>query len=111
MRVARLLAILAAFGGNIPAGVAQQQDLGNLPPGPGREETFYLCSACHSIRLVTQQGLSRQAWDDTLDWMVEEQGMPKPEKDERALILDYLAEHYGREAQREDCVTPWGRTC
>ena len=110
MRLRWLLLILATVGGDISTGAAQE-DLGGLPPGPGRDETFYLCSACHSIRLVTQQGLSRQAWDDTLDWMVKEQGMPKPEKGERALILDYLAEHYGRESQKEDCVTPWGRTC
>lgn len=67
--------------------------LASLPEGPGKEETFYACHGCHSFRLVVQQGLSRARWDKTLDWMVEEQGMPELGED-RTLILDYLAEHY-----------------
>jgi cytochrome c2 len=66
-----------------------------LPPGPGREEVFYTCQACHSLKIVVQQGLTRHSWDETLVWMVEEQGMPELEEEERDLILDYLAEHYG----------------
>jgi len=61
------------------------------PPGPGREETGYLCNSCHSLAIVKQQGLSREDWDELLDWMAEEQGMPELEGEERALILDYLA--------------------
>ena len=68
--------------------------LASLPEGPGKEETFYACHGCHSFRLVSQQGLSRKHWDETLDWMVEEQGMPELEEDERTLILDYLEAHY-----------------
>ncbi|MEM9442972.1 MAG: aldehyde dehydrogenase [Pseudomonadota bacterium] len=68
--------------------------LASLPEGPGKEEAFYACHGCHSFRLVSQQGLSRKHWDETLDWMVEEQGMPELEEDERALILDYLEAHY-----------------
>lgn len=67
------------------------QDFMGLPPGPGREEVFYTCSACHSIRMVTQQRLRRDVWDETLTWMVEEQEMPELEADERQVILDYLA--------------------
>ncbi len=61
-----------------------------LPPGRGREAVFYTCSACHSILLVVQQRLSRDVWDETLDYMVKEQAMPEMEPDERAVILDYL---------------------
>lgn len=68
--------------------------LASLPEGPGKEETFYACHGCHSFRLVVQQGLSRKHWDETLDWMVEEQGMPELDDDERVLILDYLEAHY-----------------
>lgn len=74
----------------MPAAHAQD-DLDGLPAGPGQEETYYTCSACHSIRLVTQQRLSRSRWDHLLDWMVAEQGMAELMADERALILDYLA--------------------
>ncbi len=68
--------------------------LASLPEGPGKEETFYACHGCHSFRLVAQQGLSRKHWDETLDWMVEEQGMPELDDEERVLILDYLEAHY-----------------
>lgn len=79
------------------AGAPAQDELGGLPAGPGQEETYYACSACHSIRLVTQQRLPRRRWDHLLDWMVEEQGMPELPADERELILGYLTTHYGYE--------------
>lgn len=71
------------------------EDWLGLPPGEGREEVFYTCQACHSLKTVQQQGLSRDSWKDTLVWMVEEQGMPEPEPDEMKLILDYLDVYYG----------------
>jgi cytochrome c len=52
-------------------------DWDGLPPGSGREEVYYSCQACHSLAIVKQQGLSRESWDETLVWMVEEQGMPE----------------------------------
>jgi mono/diheme cytochrome c family protein len=61
-----------------------------FPAGPGREETFYTCTACHGFKLVAQQGMSRQRWDDTLNWMTEKQGMPALEGNDRKLVLDYL---------------------
>lgn len=86
-------------GGGVIASAATARSaedlLSRLPEGPGKEETFYLCSACHSFRMVWQQGLSRDSWDETLDWMAEEQGMSELEGDERRLILDYLAANYG----------------
>ena len=66
-----------------------------LPVGKGREVVFGLCQACHSLAIVKQQGLSRASWDDTLKWMVEEQGMPELEPATRNLVLDYLSTHYG----------------
>lgn len=70
-------------------------DWDGLPPGPGREEVYYNCQACHSLAIVKQQGLARKSWADTLDWMVEEQGMPEIDAAERTLILDYLSTFYG----------------
>jgi len=66
-----------------------------LPAGEGRDEVFGLCGACHSLKLVVQQGLSRSRWSDTLDYMTEEQEMPELEPEQRKLILDYLARFYG----------------
>ena len=75
---------------------AQEQDWQGLPTGPGREEVFYSCNACHSLKLVTQQGMSRERWDETLEWMVEEQGMAEIEDAlMRDRILDYLSIRFG----------------
>ena len=65
------------------------------PAGPGQVEAGQLCGACHSLAIVKQQRLSRARWDRLLDWMVEEQGMAAQSPDQRALILDYLAAHFG----------------
>ena len=75
-------------------------DWQGLPPGPGREEVFYLCQACHSLAIVKQQGLDRETWDETLVWMVEEQEMPEPEPEERDLMLGYLSTHFGRDTAK-----------
>ncbi len=65
-----------------------------LPAGVGRFETEAYCSACHSLRLVVQQGLSRADWDELLDWMIEEQEMQPMEAADRAKVLGYLAKHF-----------------
>ncbi len=75
--------------------VAEADEWDGLPSGAGREEVYSLCGACHSLMIVKQQGLSRDAWDETLVWMVEEQGMPELDPDSLGLVLDYLAAHYG----------------
>lgn len=74
----------------------EEKDWQGLPPGAGREEVFYTCNVCHSIMLVTQQGMSRRRWNETLEWMVEEQGMNEiGDATTRDLILDYLSTHFG----------------
>ncbi len=96
-----LLALGVGFAVGLPGTTLAQdtapaaQEFGGLPPGEGREEVYGLCSACHSLMIVKQQRLSRKAWQDTLKWMTETQGMPQlpPETLER--ITNYLAEHYG----------------
>lgn len=98
-----IVSVLTALTwGLMPPGSLLAQDtvdrdealLASLPEGPGKEETFYACHGCHSFRLVVQQGLSRKHWDETLDWMIEEQGMPELDDEERTLILDYLEVNY-----------------
>ncbi|KXF82076.1 c-type cytochrome [Enterovibrio coralii] len=53
------------------------------------------CSSCHSLHLVVQQGLSKESWDETLEWMVDEQGMDPLEPEDHEKVLVYLATHYG----------------
>ena len=66
--------------GGPPARAAEtaQDEWQGLPPGKGREETFYLCGACHSLKIVTQQGLSRDTWDEAMDWIVTQAGAIGP---------------------------------
>ena len=61
------------------------------PAGPNRDDAFYFCTACHSFRIVAQQGMSRERWDDSLTWMVERHSMPDVQGVQRQKILDYLA--------------------
>jgi hypothetical protein len=71
-----------------------------LPEGHGREDTFYRCTACHSTALIRRSRLSRDRWDELMDWMTERHGMPALEGDERRLIVDYLAGAFPPHEQR-----------
>ena len=68
---------------------------GVMVAAPGASETFDACASCHSERIVAQQGLTREQWDELLDWMVDEHEMEPMEASARTTVLDYLAEHYG----------------
>ena len=61
-----------------------------FPAGPGRDDAFYACTACHNFKLVAQQGMTRPQWEDSLQWMTDRHGMsPLPAKDQK-VVLDYL---------------------
>jgi hypothetical protein len=83
-----LVALLA-----LPA--ASEEDFGGLPEGEGREDVFYNCQACPSLRTLTQQSLPRSRWDQILDDMVHVHGMHELDEDERERVLDYLADEFG----------------
>ncbi len=76
------------------ASLAQDSEYGVLHEAPGVEETFIYCAACHSERLVAQQGLTRQDWEELFVWMVEEQEMEEIEEPDRSTVLDYLTKYY-----------------
>jgi len=80
---------------------AQEDEYLGLPDAPGREEVAAYCGACHSLKLVVQQGLTRKGWEDLLVWMYEEQEMPELEPDEEKLVLDYLAKYVNPETQKQ----------
>ena len=69
---------------------------GILTPGENMALVAAICSACHSLHMVAQQGLSRSRWDKMLDWMIEEQGMEELDGDNREAVLDYLSTYYGQ---------------
>ena len=87
-----LVAGLVAVALATPAPAAEvQEEPSALPDGPHRDEVFYFCTACHSARLVKNQGMSRERWDETLTWMTTRHGMPPLAGEERERFLDYLA--------------------
>lgn len=94
MRVRLIALVLLGLGS--PAW-AQEDAYGGLPAGEGRDLVYGTCTACHSTAIIRQQGMTRTAWDRTLTWMVEKQGMPDPPPDMRAAILDYLSEQFPAE--------------
>lgn len=75
-------------------------DYGGLPAGEGRDLVYGVCTACHSARLVMQQGMSRSRWQKTLTWMQEEQGMPELPPEQMDTILDYLAAQFPEDRRR-----------
>lgn len=77
-----------------PAFEPQVEDIETLPPGEGREATFYNCTACHAFKLVAAQGMPRERWNDTIQWMIERHNMPPPTPQERTAMLDYLAKTF-----------------
>lgn len=83
-------------GGEVPAPrSAPPPELGVLVDEEGAEETYAYCTACHSERIVAQQGLTRADWEELLEQMVEEHGMNPIEEPDLGRVLAYLATHYG----------------
>lgn len=98
-----LAAAMAIFVAGVQPSRADVHELTTLgyPEEPGRDEVEAYCSACHSLKLVVQQGLSRQDWDELMVWMVEEQEMEEIEAEDRQLVLDYLAKFVSIEAAQK----------
>jgi hypothetical protein len=102
---AAALAVLALANGAAGQQVIEEPSV--FPDGPYRDEVFYLCTACHSSRLVRNQAMSRERWDETLTWMTERHGMPALQGAERAQFLDYLTTHFGPAAKGEARRAPF----
>lgn len=90
IRAAALALALVA----VPAAAQMPETEDVLPAGPGREVVFPLCTACHASAVIRRSGLTRERWDELMDWMTERHGMPPLEGEQRTVIVDYLAEHF-----------------
>jgi hypothetical protein len=62
----------------------------DYPAGPGRDDTFYACTACHGFKLIAAQGLTRRQWDESVNLMRRSHNMPPLEGNDRKIVLDYL---------------------
>lgn len=52
------------------------------------------CSACHSTKLITQAGKTREGWIESIRWMQKNHGLWDLGPTEPG-VLDYLAKNYG----------------
>jgi cytochrome c553 len=68
----------------------------DLPAGSGRDIVVARCATCHETDLITQQRLSRAAWEREIDKMVRWGAVV--ESQQREPLLDYLAAHFARTA-------------
>jgi hypothetical protein len=81
----------------------------DLPEGPGREETFYACTACHGLDLIKAQKMDAAGWERTIDYMIDTHGMFTPDPDHRALIVNYLATAFPAGAPGQQYDNPFLR--
>ena len=98
-----LMVCLALAAAGRPAAPARSEETPEaLPPGEGREEVFHACTACHGTAVIRRSRLSREGWDELMDWMTEKHGMPRLEGEDRRVIVDYLARVFppGTQQQR-----------
>ena len=72
-----------------------EMEVGVLFKDRGAEEVYAYCAACHSERIVSQQGLTRDGWVELFEWMVDEQDMEEIEEPDLTLVLNYLEKNYG----------------
>lgn len=68
---------------------------GQLPEGPGRDETVKLCKTCHEVARSISVRQDRAGWSTTLRKMTAF-GMKASDK-ELDLVLDYLSNHFPAE--------------
>lgn len=77
--------------------VALRSDLGNLPDTPGVEDTYFMCTACHSAQTFAQLRVTDARWEYLWDWMISDQNMPDYGPEARETILAYLKMHFSSE--------------
>ncbi len=92
LAVATLLAFAA--GSVVAQDERESEEPTVFPEGEYRDETFYLCTACHGSDLVRAQGHSRDRWAEVLKIMVERHNMAELEGEELDRTLDYLAKAF-----------------
>ena len=79
---------------------AEIKDGVHLPTGFIADKDFELvvsnCTGCHSSDLVIQNRMTKQGWEDIIEWMQKKQNLWDLGPN-RAKIVDYLAKNYAPE--------------
>jgi cytochrome c5 len=88
-----LILLLAFFTATATAGENQIF----LKERPGKNLVASQCATCHSLDYITQHAaiLDRAGWEKTVGKMINTMGAPINEADKR-IIIDYLAQNYGK---------------
>jgi len=81
-------------------------DAQGFPEAPGQRLVLAHCTACHSAKLVQQNRATRHGWSELIDWMQRKQGLWVLDPRQEAVMLDYLAAHYGPNAEAEQYRRP-----
>ena len=89
-----LLAVVMILASDLSA--KEKRNYHGLPAGDGVDLVLKNCTACHSTEIIQENHMSREAWDKTITWMQEKQGLGELGKD-RKIILDYLSKAQGLE--------------
>jgi hypothetical protein len=100
LSAAGVLLSAAEGGAQDKAAKPVEEEPEQYPAHPNRDDAFYFCTACHSFKIVAAQGLSRERWDESLDWMVQRHNMPDVQGEDRKKILDYLASAFPERRDR-----------
>lgn len=101
-----LLAAAAAFA-QPKTFTPREESPEEFAAAPGREETFYACTACHNFKLVAQQGMNRRQWEEILVMMNEKHGMPLLEGNDRETVLKYLETAYPQRTEERGWQNPF----
>ena len=75
-----------------------------LPAGDGVDLVLENCTACHSTKIIRENYMSREAWDKTITWMQQKQGLWELGEINRKIILDYLAKAQGISSNKDKPV-------
>lgn len=67
-------------------------DLAAMPDGDGKDFVYLVCADCHSMTHVLQKKYSRAGWRAAVKRMTVDFGMAALDRDETALVLDYLTQ-------------------
>ena len=69
-----------------------------LPEGPGRDIVYKRCQTCHQLTRIKGEKHSPEAWGKIVDRMI--QNGLKISQEEKNMIIDYLATHFGMSSSK-----------
>ena len=80
------------------------EDNKGLPEGPGKAEVARLCTECHTPGNFRKARKDKDEWSDSVGDMVERGAKGTPA--ELALVVDYLAAHFGPDSKVDMNTAP-----